>query len=161
MSAYVLVGLPFLIALAVTLLNPVYMSPLWHTRTGHELIAVGVTMLMMGSAILRRSSRSGGSQMLLLIAALSLAFAAFSSQRCNGAAASPARALKARGGLWASARQHGSEILRFRERVLAPTVRRLASMTLRLNPKASADAIASRLIASGVSAHINTNSFSR
>ncbi len=54
MSAYVLVGLPFFIALAVTLISPVYMSPLWHTNTGHDLIALGTVMLMIGSGILKK-----------------------------------------------------------------------------------------------------------
>ena len=34
MSAYMLVGLPFFIAIAVTLMNPTYMAPLYHT--GHR-----------------------------------------------------------------------------------------------------------------------------
>ncbi len=38
MSAYVLVGLPFFIALALTLMNREYMAPLYHTSTGHKLI---------------------------------------------------------------------------------------------------------------------------
>jgi len=54
MSAVVLVGLPFFIASTVTLINPGYMTPLWHTTTGHDLVAVGVTMLMVGSLILRK-----------------------------------------------------------------------------------------------------------
>jgi tight adherence protein B len=54
MSAYVLVGLPFLIGLAVTALNPSYMAPLWHTKTGHTLVAVAVVMLAVGSVILKK-----------------------------------------------------------------------------------------------------------
>ena len=38
MSAYVLIGLPFFIALALTLMNPEYMSPLYHTNAGHMLM---------------------------------------------------------------------------------------------------------------------------
>ena len=38
MSAYVLVGLPFFMAAAVTLMNPTYMSPLWHTGPGHTMV---------------------------------------------------------------------------------------------------------------------------
>src|SRR5207342_552072 len=37
-SAYVLIGLPFFIALAITVMNPSYMDPLYHTPTGHKLI---------------------------------------------------------------------------------------------------------------------------
>ncbi len=98
--------------------------------------------------------------MLLLIAALSLAFAAFLVAEVATAPQRRRRVALKRAAVYGRRRDNtGSEILRFRERVLAPTVRRLASMTLRLNPKASADAIASRLIASGVSAHINTTQF--
>jgi tight adherence protein B len=54
MSAYVLIGLPFFIAGALTLLNADYMSPLYHTSTGHKLIIVGVLMMAFGSAILKK-----------------------------------------------------------------------------------------------------------
>ncbi len=54
MSAYVLVALPFAVALAVSVLNSSYMSPLWGTPTGHELVAAGLTMIMFGSLILRK-----------------------------------------------------------------------------------------------------------
>ncbi|HVA31654.1 MAG TPA: type II secretion system F family protein, partial [Gaiellaceae bacterium] len=54
MSAYVLAGLPFFIAFMVTLINPAYMTPLWHTTTGHDLVAIGVSMLMVGSLILKK-----------------------------------------------------------------------------------------------------------
>jgi tight adherence protein B len=54
MSAYVLVALPFFIAVVVTLLNPVYMSPLYHTATGQKLVGGGLTMILIGSAILKK-----------------------------------------------------------------------------------------------------------
>ena len=54
MSAYVLVGLPFFIAIVVTLMNPVYMSPLYHSSTGHKLIATGFGMLLVGSLMLKK-----------------------------------------------------------------------------------------------------------
>jgi tight adherence protein B len=54
MSAYVLIGLPFFIALAVTVLNPTYMSPLFHTSTGHMLMLLGFVMMGLGSAILNK-----------------------------------------------------------------------------------------------------------
>ncbi|MDQ2982306.1 MAG: VWA domain-containing protein [Actinomycetota bacterium] len=53
-SAYVLVGLPFFVALAITVLNPNYMDPLYHTSTGHTLIFVGLGMMAFGSLILRK-----------------------------------------------------------------------------------------------------------
>jgi tight adherence protein B len=53
-SAYVLVGLPFFVAMMLTLLNAEYMSPLWHTSTGHKLIMVMLVMIGFGSLILRK-----------------------------------------------------------------------------------------------------------
>jgi tight adherence protein B len=53
-SAYVLIALPFFIAFAITLLNPTYMEPLYHTSTGHMLIIVGLVMMAFGSLILRK-----------------------------------------------------------------------------------------------------------
>jgi tight adherence protein B len=54
MSAYVLIGLPFFIALAVTVMNPDYMAPLYNTSTGHELIVIGLAMMMFGTVILKK-----------------------------------------------------------------------------------------------------------
>jgi tight adherence protein B len=54
MSAYVLLGLPFFIAGALTLMNPDYMAPLYSTSMGHMLMVVGVTMMFFGSLILRK-----------------------------------------------------------------------------------------------------------
>ena len=53
-SAYVLVALPFFIAFAITLLNPTYMDPLYHTSTGHMLIFMGLGMMAFGSLILKK-----------------------------------------------------------------------------------------------------------
>ena len=53
-SAYVLIGIPFFIAGSITLLNGEYMEPLYHTSTGHFLIGLGLTMMTMGSLILKR-----------------------------------------------------------------------------------------------------------
>jgi tight adherence protein B len=53
-SAYVLIGLPFFIAFALTLLNPDYMAPLYSTSTGHTLIFVGLGMMAFGSLILKK-----------------------------------------------------------------------------------------------------------
>jgi tight adherence protein B len=54
MSAYVLIGLPFFIALALTVLNPGYMSPLYTTHAGHMLIVLGLVMIGFGSLIIRK-----------------------------------------------------------------------------------------------------------
>jgi tight adherence protein B len=53
-SAYVLIALPFFVALALTLLNPTYMSPLYNTSTGHMLIMIGLVMMGIGSLFLRK-----------------------------------------------------------------------------------------------------------
>jgi tight adherence protein B len=54
MSAYVLVGLPFFIAGAISLLNHTYLSPLFHTSTGHLLLYMGMGMIAIGSLILKK-----------------------------------------------------------------------------------------------------------
>jgi tight adherence protein B len=54
MSAYVLVGLPFVMASAISLLSPSYMAPLWHTPVGHDLVALGLAMMTVGSLILKK-----------------------------------------------------------------------------------------------------------
>jgi tight adherence protein B len=53
-SAYVLIGLPFFVAFALTLLNPSYMDPLYHSSTGHQLIMFGLVMMAFGSLILKK-----------------------------------------------------------------------------------------------------------
>jgi tight adherence protein B len=53
-GAYVLVALPFFLALAITALNPEYMDPLYHTSTGHKLIVTMFAMMAFGSFLLRR-----------------------------------------------------------------------------------------------------------
>jgi tight adherence protein B len=54
MSAYVLGGLPFVIALAVSVINPGYMTPLWGTQIGHQLIGMGLGMIAVGGVILKK-----------------------------------------------------------------------------------------------------------
>jgi tight adherence protein B len=54
MSAYTLIGIPFFIAGAVTLLNRDYMSPLYHTRTGQMLIVGAFVMIGFGSLLLKK-----------------------------------------------------------------------------------------------------------
>jgi tight adherence protein B len=53
-SAYVLIGLPFFVAFALTVLNPSYMSPLYNSSTGHHLIFGGLIMMGFGSLILKK-----------------------------------------------------------------------------------------------------------
>jgi tight adherence protein B len=54
MSAYVLVGLPFFLGGMLTLINPGYMAPLYHTRAGNLLMALGVGSIAVGSLMLRK-----------------------------------------------------------------------------------------------------------
>jgi tight adherence protein B len=54
MSAYTLIGLPFFVAAALTLMNPEYMDPLYHTYTGHWLMGIGVTMMVFGTLVLKK-----------------------------------------------------------------------------------------------------------
>jgi tight adherence protein B len=54
MSAYVLVGLPFFIAGAITFMNPLYMDPLYHTAKGHFLIGMMLCLMAVGSLILKK-----------------------------------------------------------------------------------------------------------
>jgi tight adherence protein B len=51
-SAYLLVGLPFVLAGLLTLLNSEYMAPLFTTSTGHLMIGIGFVMIGIGSTIL-------------------------------------------------------------------------------------------------------------
>ena len=54
MSAYTLIGLPFFLILAISVLNSGYLHPLFHTSTGHLLIAMGLVMMAIGSAIIQK-----------------------------------------------------------------------------------------------------------
>jgi tight adherence protein B len=54
MSAYVLIGLPFFLAGALTLMNPSYMAPLYSTSSGHMLIFVSIGMMIIGSLFLKK-----------------------------------------------------------------------------------------------------------
>ena len=54
MSAYVLIGLPFFLALMFTMINPQYMSPLWNTSAGHKIIGTGLVMMLLGSLLLKK-----------------------------------------------------------------------------------------------------------
>jgi tight adherence protein B len=54
MSAYVLAGIPFFLAFAITLLNREYMNPLFSTHAGHMLVLLGLGMMAIGSALLKK-----------------------------------------------------------------------------------------------------------
>jgi tight adherence protein B len=53
-GAYVLVGLPFVIAIVITAMNSEYMSPLYYTSTGHKLMFIGFVMMAIGSLLLKK-----------------------------------------------------------------------------------------------------------
>ena len=54
MSAWLLCALPIGVALAVTFLNPEYMSVLWKDPRGHYLIAIALFMQISGMLIVRK-----------------------------------------------------------------------------------------------------------
>jgi tight adherence protein B len=54
LSAWILCGLPIFVAMAVTFLNPDYMSVLWKDPRGHWLIAAAVIMQISGMLVVRK-----------------------------------------------------------------------------------------------------------
>jgi tight adherence protein B len=54
MSAYTLMGVPFFICGMVSIMNPGYMAPLFHTHVGHILVFIGAGMMAVGSLILKK-----------------------------------------------------------------------------------------------------------
>src|SRR5579862_5157856 len=99
--------------------------------------------------------------MILLLAVLSLGFAVFF---LGEVATDPQRRRRTairRASVYGLARRDGApvDLPHFSERVVAPLVKRLAAVTLRLNPKVSADAIGSRLIAAGLATRITSTQF--
>ena len=54
LSAWLLCGLPIFVAVAVTFLNPDYMSVLWKDQRGHYLIAAAIFMQITGMLIVRK-----------------------------------------------------------------------------------------------------------
>ncbi|MBA2341437.1 MAG: type II secretion system F family protein [Pyrinomonadaceae bacterium] len=54
MSAWILCGLPIFVAIAVTIMNPEYMSVLWTDPRGHKLIFAALLMQTMGMLIIRK-----------------------------------------------------------------------------------------------------------
>jgi tight adherence protein B len=53
-SAYVLIALPVFVAGMLTVVNPEYMRPLWHTSTGRTLVLIGLGMIGVGALMLRK-----------------------------------------------------------------------------------------------------------
>jgi tight adherence protein C len=99
--------------------------------------------------------------LVLLIGALILGFAVFMAAE---AATSPARehqvAVRRAARYGASrVRTNAQPMLRFHERVVTPTILRLAALTLRLNPKTSVENLGARLMASGLATRVSTTQF--
>ena len=53
-GSYVLIGLPFVIAAAITLMNSDYMAPLYYSSAGHKLMLIGFSMMAVGSLLLKK-----------------------------------------------------------------------------------------------------------
>ena len=54
LSAWLLCGLPIGVAVAVTAMNPEYMSILWKDTRGHKLIYLAVALQLSGMLIVRK-----------------------------------------------------------------------------------------------------------
>ncbi len=54
MSAYTLIGLPLFLMFAISVINPGYLSPLFHTSAGHMLLMIGVVMMIVGSLLIKK-----------------------------------------------------------------------------------------------------------
>jgi tight adherence protein B len=54
MSAYVLLAMPFLMALAIFAINPAYMRILWTSSLGRIMIAIGLVSMSFGALIIRK-----------------------------------------------------------------------------------------------------------
>lgn len=57
LSAWLLCALPIFVAIAVTFMNPEYMSVLWKDSRGHRLIAIAIIMQITGMLIVRKILR--------------------------------------------------------------------------------------------------------
>jgi len=53
LSAWILCGIPIFVALAVTVINPEYMSVLWYDPRGHYLILIASCMQLSGMLVVR------------------------------------------------------------------------------------------------------------
>jgi tight adherence protein B len=54
LSAWILCGLPIFVAIAVTFMNPEYMSVLWKDQRGHYLIAAAMILQVTGMLVVRK-----------------------------------------------------------------------------------------------------------
>jgi tight adherence protein B len=54
MARWILTLLPVFLALAISLLNPSYMSPLFTTTPGQVLVALATLMVITGSLVIKK-----------------------------------------------------------------------------------------------------------
>ena len=98
--------------------------------------------------------------MMLLLACFMLGFAVFLAGEVATAPQRRRQVALKRAARYGRARQEADNSTpRFRERVLLPGIERLAALALRINPKASVDAIGARLIAAGLNTRITASQF--
>jgi tight adherence protein C len=99
--------------------------------------------------------------LVLLIATAAIGFAVYFAADAATAPARQQELAVRRASRYGTSRLRGTELprLRFRERVAAPAIQRLASLALRVNPKASLEATAQRLLAAGLSSRISATQF--
>jgi tight adherence protein B len=54
MSAYVLIGLPVFMGAIMTVTNPSYMAPLYHSGSGQKMLGGGIVMIFIGTGMLKK-----------------------------------------------------------------------------------------------------------
>jgi tight adherence protein C len=98
---------------------------------------------------------------MLLLAALALALALFLAGEFATHPQRRRQVALRRAVTYGRSRRDGApaEFLRFRERVVAPGLKRLAAFALRLSPKSSAAAVGTRLLAAGISTRFSATQF--
>jgi len=99
--------------------------------------------------------------MLLAVAVLALGFAAFLAVEVASEPARRHRVALRRAAGYGRRRRHDPtvETAKFADRVLTPMVRYLASLTLKLTPRTSVEAIGSRLLAAGLTGRLSATQF--
>jgi tight adherence protein C len=88
--------------------------------------------------------------MLLLLAVLTIGFAAYYFAEVATAPMRTRRNLVHRAANYGREKVAGKEMPRFRERVMLPLTTQIAKLMFKVNPKASSDAIAKKLMAAGM-----------
>jgi tight adherence protein C len=98
---------------------------------------------------------------LLLLAVTALGFAIYFAADAATAPAREHELAVRRAARYGLARLRGAAAprLRFRERVLTPAIHRLAAITLRVNPKATVETSATRLLAAGLATRVSATQF--